>query len=945
MGLKNSVRYIFYILVYCFCLLSVASASLTMPVSSLTVKSYLSQNPLLLGKTTSRAVKRIGLVYQDISFCKLLTHINNTLYCEKIALNILSYRYDNLSRLDKIIDSLNQIQSLTYYLSNQVKTETDKRGITTKKQYDKEYRLTQIDKDNITLWTYQYDEVSNKVFETDVNGDITGYQYDALNRQFAINHALAAISNKTYTNIGKLKNEKDPENCITTYGYDDLSRISTKTNYADETTIYKYDEADRLKTVNYTDKTTSYSFDKIYHQTETQNQTDITTYQYDNADRLTQFEVKQADNTQEITTYSLDAVSNRLTEKVTRNSLVNTDKTYHYNSLNQVTKITDNLFQANIDYTYDKNGNTTQKTDNATPTPIITQFEYDSRDQLTQVIRGPPGNPEILGQFDYNHAGQRTQHLKSSRGDVEYFYDGQSVIHEQNITTQTPLAHYTFGAQLLSLTAPDGIQYYHFDGLNSTVNLSDENGSNKVSYSLDPWGHIKNQTGESVNRQIFTGQEHDEKTGLIYFGARYYDPDLPRFINQDSYLGKIITPPSLNRYTYAYHNPTIYYDPNGHFAILANIRDSMNGWAKERFDAAEGLNNTNSYSWLSKGMAAASGLGAGLAEIGASAVGSVNYALNQSAIGYNQLGIVSDEAVAGLKAEVAETHKAAGQVYDTLSSEEGRSRIAKSATDTLSAAMRGETGAIARTTSILAPVPGAAALSATAKMGKAAVNSIKSSKTVINAVEKAKAKAGQAISTTVETGKNVAQKVNHVVKSASNQIGKNAKRIFNGDVGGRLNPFNYQQSFGTAGSFGGGLKYVGKDKLDTLSGMATPLDPKAYSVIFETQISKDILKLRNRGAHFKAANENLLDIANSNKEFNNIIETFVPGFRRVEGKRVKAKGISPSTDTTWHHFPGSDKLQLVWRYQHEQGKGNLWNSLWQKLFHPGNKGGFADSAK
>ena len=391
MVLRNSIRHTFFILACCFCLLSVASASMT-TVSQLTARPLLSENLQITVKTASAVKKKYRLLLKEIIACKLLMHIDNTFFCEKVAI------------------------------------------------------------------------------------------------------------------------------------------------------AFKF------------------------HQTETQNQTDITTYQYDNADRLTQFEVKQADNTQEITTYSLDAVSNRLTEKVTRNSLVNTDKTYHYNSLNQVTKITDNLFQANIDYTYDKNGNTTQKTDNATPTPIITQFEYDSRDQLTQVIRGPPGNPEILGQFDYNHAGQRTQHLKSSRGDVEYFYDGQSVIHEQNITTQTPLAHYTFGAQLLSLTAPDGIQYYHFDGLNSTVNLSDENGSNKVSYSLDPWGHIKNQTGESVNRQIFTGQEHDEKTGLIYFGARFYDPDTARFINQDSYLGKTITPPSLHRYLYAYANPTVYIDLMGYLS-------------------------------------------------------------------------------------------------------------------------------------------------------------------------------------------------------------------------------------------------------------------------------------------------------------------------------------------------------------------------------------------
>ncbi len=43
----------------------------------------------------------------------------------------------------------------------------------------------------------------------------------------------------------------------------------------------------------------------------------------------------------------------------------------------------------------------------------------------------------------------------------------------------------------------------------------------------------------------------------------YYDPDTARFITQDHYLGEKSTPPSLHRYTYAYNNPTAYFDPTG----------------------------------------------------------------------------------------------------------------------------------------------------------------------------------------------------------------------------------------------------------------------------------------------------------------------------------------------------------------------------------------------
>jgi RHS repeat-associated protein len=151
---------------------------------------------------------------------------------------------------------------------------------------------------------------------------------------------------------------------------------------------------------------------------------------------------------------------------------------------------------------------------------------------------------------------------------VEYFYDGNAVLDERNSSDNSLLAHYRYGHRQISLETGTERQYYHHDAFGSTVNLTDSTGGVKVSYTLDPWGHIKNQTGESVNRQIFTGQEHDGKTGLINFGARYYDPDAARFITQDAYLGEAGTSPSLHRYLYAYGNPTVYIDPDGHIAFL-----------------------------------------------------------------------------------------------------------------------------------------------------------------------------------------------------------------------------------------------------------------------------------------------------------------------------------------------------------------------------------------
>ncbi|MCP4284826.1 MAG: RHS repeat-associated core domain-containing protein, partial [Gammaproteobacteria bacterium] len=224
-----------------------------------------------------------------------------------------------------------------------------------------------------------------------------------------------------------------------------------------------------------------------------------------------------------------------------------------------------------IDYLYDANGNTLQKTDNSEPATEITQFFYDSRNQLVQTIRGPPGGEVNQGSYDYDYRGTRVRHIGSERGDVEYYHDGSAIIDEFTDSGATLLAHYNYADRLLSLNTPTSEQYYHYSALRTTTNLTDESGATRVSYHTNPWGEITEQQGTSVNRQVFTGQEHDENTGLVYFGARYYDPDTGRFITQDSYLGEPGTPPSLHRYLYAYGNPLFYIDPDGSESLPSTL--------------------------------------------------------------------------------------------------------------------------------------------------------------------------------------------------------------------------------------------------------------------------------------------------------------------------------------------------------------------------------------
>jgi len=61
---------------------------------------------------------------------------------------------------------------------------------------------------------------------------------------------------------------------------------------------------------------------------------------------------------------------------------------------------------------------------------------------------------------------------------------------------------------------------------------------------------------------LFNGKELDS-TGLYYYGARYYDPELGRFVTRDPLRGRVSAPQSLNRYTYVLNNPLRLIDPWG----------------------------------------------------------------------------------------------------------------------------------------------------------------------------------------------------------------------------------------------------------------------------------------------------------------------------------------------------------------------------------------------
>tara|TARA_A100001391_G_scaffold175884_1_gene138842 strand:- start:656 stop:1651 length:996 start_codon:yes stop_codon:yes gene_type:complete len=130
--------------------------------------------------------------------------------------------------------------------------------------------------------------------------------------------------------------------------------------------------------------------------------------------------------------------------------------------------------------------------------------------------------------------------------------------------------------------AQDEITYFHYDALGSPVLATDESGAVKWREQYAPYGaRLLEESREldcSVfpceptnspweNRQFYTGKYDEADIGLTYFGARWYDPSLGRFLSVDPVDFTEDNIFSFNQYAYGNNNPYRYADPDGNSPV------------------------------------------------------------------------------------------------------------------------------------------------------------------------------------------------------------------------------------------------------------------------------------------------------------------------------------------------------------------------------------------
>ena len=192
-------------------------------------------------------------------------------------------------------------------------------------------------------------------------------------------------------------------------------------------------------------------------------------------------------------------------------------------------------YAGSYSYEYDANGNMTMRNG------VTITYDYDNR-------------PVLIGStvLVYDYSGQRVK--KNST-----VYIGK--IYECNGSSCTK---YIFaGSTRIASQSSSKTYFYHTDHLGSSSVITDELGNKAQETYYYPFGETWYNSGNATHYK-FTGQEEDPETGLYYYGARYYDPVIGRFISADSIVPDFSNPQTLNRYSYCINNPIILTDPNGH---------------------------------------------------------------------------------------------------------------------------------------------------------------------------------------------------------------------------------------------------------------------------------------------------------------------------------------------------------------------------------------------
>jgi RHS repeat-associated protein len=223
-------------------------------------------------------------------------------------------------------------------------------------------------------------------------------------------------------------------------------------------------------------------------------------------------------------------------------------------------------------YVYDDEGNRTKRTNIVTH--AVDEYAWDYRNRLTGIVSKTSSNGTVTQTVGYEYDVDDQRVRKTVNGVVEnYYLDGNQIAFVTDVLGNETF-HYLYGLnvdQVLAQDSPAGMVWALADRLGTVDALTDGDGNVVDKRTFDSFGRILSETNPSVSfRYGYTGRERDLESGLDYYRARYYDPQVGRFISVDpAGFGAGDT----NLYRYVGNNSTNATDPTG----MWSLQDTWNG--------------------------------------------------------------------------------------------------------------------------------------------------------------------------------------------------------------------------------------------------------------------------------------------------------------------------------------------------------------------------------
>lgn len=515
--------------------------------------------------------------------------------------NVTSYQYDSQRRLTRTTFPDGAYESYTYKPDGLLWTKTDRRGVTTTYSYDGQKRLASKSYSSGGSITYTYQgQLLTQVQDTSTSpsethaftydesyrletatqgarGSLTyAYQADDRVETLAIGSGPTATygyyadgSLRTidwspvvgsfrwdYTLTGQYQAVTFPNGQTRSYSYDDQGRLLSLANALGGTTLasfaYGYDHDYALGTDTMLGQRTSLTSTLPAQGL----MNALTTFRYDPLYQLTRVDYPApAPFNGEVHQWTYDAIGNRLTDTVNQSTL-----TYSYfkNGSNPLNG--QRLQNDGVDtYVYDAAGNLTSRQGNGSY-----GLGVNAENRLTSITGSE------VASYGYDYQGRRA--WKAAGGVTpSYLYDGLNVVSE---TTGGATSYFLNGPGIdepLAVFRDGAVTYLDIDGLGSVAATNAANGSVTHSVSFDAWGNTFGETGTRSQPFTYTGREVGE-AGFHFYRARFYQPGIGRFIQEDPNRAgdrlptwALPTTPSLRAEAYAYvgGNPVSFTDPLG----------------------------------------------------------------------------------------------------------------------------------------------------------------------------------------------------------------------------------------------------------------------------------------------------------------------------------------------------------------------------------------------